>query len=66
MSRRTIWTDGIEFECAEADGEILSVELGCREEFLDAYGDKWSGNDLPEPTVAAILSELHDVIPQPP
>lgn len=47
---------GIEFDFADADGELLDVRLSSRAEFLEHHGERWSGNDLPEPSRAAILA----------
>lgn len=56
----TINVDGIDFELAMADGEVLSVTLEDREEFMAAWGDYFADPDDPdadpEPTKQEIES----------
>lgn len=60
----TIQLDGIDFELALADGEVLDVTLDSREEFLEAHGDAFADPDYPDadpnPTDAEILSWASD------
>lgn len=42
----TIYHDGIEFELAEEDGDLIETAMADRDEFLEAHGDELEADDI--------------------